>query len=1723
MKAYIKLLCEIVDDKVENRENFSLIKLENFTTPKIYYEVCSHIEDKLKEKGIELVAKLSKEKYELWNKNSSNQTWLQKLKNKDWIELTGNLTKWRNISFSKDNYNSVIVLMGTEVVEDKGGLEEFNKISPESLERNIGEKYNVILEKYGFYYDEDEYEHFNKVIETIFRYVPKDILKVSSILENIDKNSNCIQIIEEICSNLFNDWGISNIQGITKKEIKSKSIEDLITDSYKFSRRIGLSYETDSQIEKLENQIKLYEQKYKTDLQNEFRDRFPMYSSYDEFAKELVNYARGINIENIRNKILQVDFKVIKEIVKMKKSKISTITKKLIVKGEPLKAICIPILQEYSKIEENKRFNLTNIDIVISQIKLAGTKLKGTKEEENDDLKNKWGNICIFLGGIEFLINRVNLENLNEKHIPIGIYSEYGNEKNVQRIYPFDRKEIKNLASQGILISGNNNDTKSKIFMTYRFKDEEGSLIHEEDYEWHFEDNEDWINTFYILNNNKFLSILDNEVALPIGVGDNVNEMIDSISEIELYYLLKHKKLKYINIFDELSKEKKGASISKKLGEKFRNVILSIGEKGFFNTAYGSIEVEELLQVYIEFCNTLKENIRLGDIQETDSSSLAKVFFLTNTSDIYEKSITGIIVPPYHPIVLERIVERYKYLSEGFKEIFDEIKSQCDVPAKSINERFDRFSQLSAVTSSLEFVIGKNNNYIGQNRTLGYYSIFGESSEDYCTTSTVNYDFIDEEEEGIYDKEFSPISKSISKIIKDYINTYPSKIDGIRVAFYEPKEYKDIITGLHESIKELSKNSIVNLKLIVYTSDYRGKESGYFKYWIENNFEEDAGVFIESKVKYMDTNKALLVNNFGNFVKENFEECDLVFINNVMLHKDINEENISFDKSKGLITSKYPTVYLPIVSNIEKNRKVLISQRQFACARGYSQLMVFLNTKIAKNEEYVAIKTVQLNRHTEEVLKYISEKSSWTIVMDENIDKKIIEITGNKIISFATGKGYFGEINLSISSRETYLEDLRNFLYKRLKMKFRTWTELELRIATNKCINYAKDMDGAQILKAINPSDESINEYLAFFLTTKILNIDKVQSDEYYIRKLVSIDSHNHLFDEKVDVCDTGRINRPDFMLFEVKKKENNLDDNDDIEIHLTLIECKVANENVLHLEKAKKQIVAGVNRLNKIWNRNSESIQKRYWCNQLYRLLVYNNELHLSGTETTKLNSKLGKINDGKFILNLKNRILTYWIDSKHYEKVINKDIIEEDIKITQSNVYSNAIRELILNDSSISIYDFENQDDSDKIEAVKQAAASKEEDIKTNTKESYKDEIKRNETIEDTILNNNEDIHNSNNILDIFEDSSCENIIDEDEIQEQLERLKSEFQIRNIKVHNRGFVVGPDIIRASIELGVGVDYSKITKHRDDIQIWLSTNNEVRIFKEDGFIKLDIARKHRQTIYFKEALKKTLENIETLKDRKDKLYVLLGLDVLGQSQVIDLSDSNNPHLLIAGQTGSGKSVLLASMLTSMMIYYNPEELEFLLVDPKRVELTVFKKSPFIRQIATDIEEVMSILEEVVSEMNRRYELFEKYEIQDISTYNKKVEDDERLKRIVLVIDEYGVLMESDKEFVKCFETALKKLSQLARAAGIHLIICTQSPKADIITTTIRNNLPARIGLKVADGNASSLILDGAGCESLLGKGDMLFKSVNTSIPIRCKSPYINQSEIKALNEFICK
>ncbi len=357
--------------------------------------------------------------------------------------------------------------------------------------------------------------------------------------------------------------------------------------------------------------------------------------------------------------------------------------------------------------------------------------------------------------------------------------------------------------------------------------------------------------------------------------------------------------------------------------------------------------------------------------------------------------------------------------------------------------------------------------------------------------------------------------------------------------------------------------------------------------------------------------------------------------------------------------------------------------------------------------------------------------------------------------------------------------------------------------------------------------------------------------------------------------------------------------------------------------------------------------------------------------------------------------------------------------------------------------------------------------------------------------------------------------------EIIENVRILEETLESFGVKVSVSQVHLGPAITRYEIQPAPGIKVSKIVRLADDIALSLAAP-DVRIeapIPGKAALGIEVPNKEVAIVYLRDILEST-----EFQEAASKLTVALGKDIGGNPIVTDLVKM--PHLLLAGATGSGKSVCLNTIICSILFKATPNEVKFLMIDPKMVELITYNGIPhLIAPVVTDPKKAASALKWVVNEMENRYELFASLGVRDITRYNSHLCSGDQnnyrpLPFIVVVIDELADLMMIAPVEV---EDAICRLAQMARAAGIHLVVATQRPSVDVITGVIKANIPSRIAFAVSSQTDSRTILDLNGAEKLLGKGDMLFLPVGAIKPIRVQGALVTESEVEDIVAYIVK
>ena len=350
--------------------------------------------------------------------------------------------------------------------------------------------------------------------------------------------------------------------------------------------------------------------------------------------------------------------------------------------------------------------------------------------------------------------------------------------------------------------------------------------------------------------------------------------------------------------------------------------------------------------------------------------------------------------------------------------------------------------------------------------------------------------------------------------------------------------------------------------------------------------------------------------------------------------------------------------------------------------------------------------------------------------------------------------------------------------------------------------------------------------------------------------------------------------------------------------------------------------------------------------------------------------------------------------------------------------------------------------------------------------------------------------------------------------DLTENIRVLESTLESFGVRATVTQVVAGPAVIRYELQPAPGVKVSRITSLADDIALSLAAPG-VRIeapIPGKSAIGIEVARKETETVFFREMI-----DSDEFQNAKAKLSFALGKNIGGEYIVGNLAKM--PHLLIAGATGSGKSICINTIICSILFKATPDEVKLMLIDPKKVEMTQYARLPhLIAPVVNDSKKAANSLKWVVNEMENRYTLFAAAACKDFEGYNQRCPETP-LPHIVVIIDELADLMMVAKHDV---EDAICRLAQMARAAGIHLVVATQRPSVDVITGLIKANIPSRIAFAVSSYTDSRTILDMGGAEKLLGKGDMLYSPIGMNKPMRVQGTFISEEDVARLVDYCC-
>ena len=494
-----------------------------------------------------------------------------------------------------------------------------------------------------------------------------------------------------------------------------------------------------------------------------------------------------------------------------------------------------------------------------------------------------------------------------------------------------------------------------------------------------------------------------------------------------------------------------------------------------------------------------------------------------------------------------------------------------------------------------------------------------------------------------------------------------------------------------------------------------------------------------------------------------------------------------------------------------------------------------------------------------------------------------------------------------------------------------------------------------------------------------------------------------------------------------------------------------------------------------------------------------------LNGAEKKNIKKrvKVTKIND-----NFKEAIIGNDINKEEYISGINNKIEILDFMKNSDLEERSLLRDIDLENKNIQVEPLAKETEIKNIEKKTKGLSN---DLKDNVDKEISNSINVVSSMEEK-----EYIYPNMNLLKVNSKSRLKSE-DKKDLLDSASKLEETLMSFGVDAKVLQVTKGPSVTRFELQPSPGVKVSKIVNLQDDIALGLAASG-VRMeapIPGKAAIGIEVPNKKQSAVLLREVL-----DSKEFKNTDKKLAFSLGKDITGKCIVGDLS--RMPHMLIAGATGSGKSVCINTLIISLLYKYSPKEVRLLMVDPKVVELSVYNGIPHLLiPVVTDPKKAAGALNWAVNEMNKRYNLFSEMKVKNIESYNSLFEKgiiDEKMPYVVIIVDELADLMMACPNDV---EDYICRLAQMARAAGMHLIIATQRPSVDVITGVIKANIPSRVSFAVSSGTDSRTILDQVGAEKLLGRGDMLYYPIGENKPLRVQGAFISEEEVESVVDFI--
>lgn len=1169
----------------------------------------------------------------------------------------------------------------------------------------------------------------------------------------------------------------------------------------------------------------------------------------------------------------------------------------------------------------------------------------------------------------------------------------------------------------------------------------------------------------------------------------------DTVSTIDIYKIVKDKMKNYeLQQFKKINNEVKPFEdytkwYSTQLKKAIKEGVLSLDVYEMQSkTCIYFKRVKNDVHITQHILNPLME---IGCYDECD-------YYEGGTGLIKERELTV-----FQPIRLLSYIKRYSELQSIINNWIERLKKDA-ISIEKENEYLEYVSGSIKNLSPRYFALDSNAKFLVEIDEIMGSGKFVLNNELMCRMDHIS----------------AELSEELVKTIKNYIEVYPYSKDSMDILFLYCQSAEIVIKSIEKLFKSINglRKLRINVHSLLAAEIYKELNA-----WLEKK-EEFSKATLNSKFPEVELNvfSGEEVNEIFDHIRENMVDTDIVVLADYFGQSD--QVQFTFENIEPIESENwFEKIELePLMNNESIKRLPFISERMPKTVEYFYRMQHMNQNHAIKNDLFVLKNTITVNNVSSHLIDQIHDKFNWVMIMDRFLDKSLLEKTSSKaqIIQYRSKAGKNKDYKIILSS-SNHLKKLNKGVedYEYIDRLLRKTKEIMKNEQIQKkkileAVNDVKKISGALVLKAVGPGKYT-HEMLSTYLAVNYKNRKKLD-DEYSLTVW--------------SLCDelpwfNSRKRRPDLVITRVKEIEGTFN------IEFFIKELKFVNKNIFEGERidAIKQISSAEKLYKDIFNFEEDNPDAMFWKDSLVAFLVERDAYNVIEADTIRKiqHTPLSKINT---TINSSIDVYCYTDNLKDYEFAQVENTPYEDIL---DNKYKNYIfpRNYILDalgakedetpDYKEIRVDYSSESEKYYEENIVDSFIGEKKDKSEPKSPRYSDQ-----TVPPKIPLKVADQAKKYSLSHYPEIVALKAIEIENETFEKPDyeeikkwhrnKLTSNFSRNGINIYVDDVIVGSGVIRIVVRIPSTVSQNRITSKRKDIQLWLETSQEPTIRIDKGKINIDVVREDPETIYFENFMYEVRKQLKE-KIKESNLIAPLGLNPLNQMIYIDLSDATTPHLLVGGTTGSGKSVSLNSIILSIMCIYSPEQVQFMFIDPKQVEFTNYNNKKHTLKVIKNIDSAVEELSQMVEEMENRYDMFSKEYVSNIDEYIKLTNN--KMPHLVLVFDEFADFINQERKMAKRVEVAITRLGQKARAAGIHLIICTQHPKAEVINTNIRNNLGARLALRTADSVASNVILDQDGAERLAGKGDFLAKTSFGNIE-RGKSPFLTPKVKRGLLQF---